>query len=224
MPGSRRPICGRDGAAVPSVFTVHNLAYQGFFPAAFFADLALPPGFFSIDGVEFYGGLSLHQGRAVLCRPADDGQPDLCARNPDPGLRLGLDGLLRTRAGELTGILNGVDPAIWSPENDPLLPRRYSARRCGGRQGGGESGAAAPLRPRRRTATAPLFGAVTRLTPQKGLDLLLAALPGLIALGGRLVLLGSGDADLEAGFARPPHGPIPAGSASRSAMTRRCRT
>jgi starch synthase len=113
---------------------------------------------------------------------------------------MGLDGLLRSRANRLTGILNGVDPRIWSPENDALLPR------CYGVEDAAEGKAAAKLVLERRFGLAaegkgPLFGAVTRLTPQKGLDLLLAALPELVSLGGRLVLLGSGDGDLEAGFA-----------------------
>jgi starch synthase len=100
----------------------------------------------------------------------------------------------------LTGILNGVDPKIWSPDSDPLLPQRYNVDDAAA----GKAAAKAGLEHRFglvEQAGAPLFGVVTRLTPQKGLDLLLAALPGLVALGGRLVLLGSGDADLESGFA-----------------------
>jgi starch synthase len=115
-----------------------------------------------------------------------------------PAFGMGLDGLLRTRADDLTGILNGVDPAIWSPEDDKLLPVPYSADDMADKEDAKEALA------RRFDLDAedqgPLFGAVTRLTSQKGLDLLLAALPGLLALGGRLVLLGSGDSALEAGF------------------------
>src|SRR5439155_26469207 len=116
-----------------------------------------------------------------------------------PAFGMGLDGLLRSRAGDLTGILNGVDPAIWSPENDAVLPRRYHSDDAAE----GKAAAKAALAHRfdlRGHRNAPLFGAITRLTWQKGMDLLLAALPGLRALGARLVLLGSGDADLEAGF------------------------
>src|SRR5205085_709010 len=112
----------------------------------------------------------------------------------------GLDGLLRARADVLTGILNGVDSKLWSPGHDAALPRGYDV------DDGSAGKAAAKMALERRfglarQARAPLFGAVTRLTPQKGLDLLLAALPGLVALGGRVVLLGSGDPGLEAGFA-----------------------
>ncbi|HEX2150457.1 MAG TPA: glycogen synthase GlgA [Stellaceae bacterium] len=192
------------GAAVPSVFTVHNLAYQGFFPSPFFADLALPPSFFALDGVEFYGGLAFIKAGLFYADRLTTVSPTYAREIRTPAFGWGLDGLLRTRAGDLTGILNGVDPEVWSPENDVFLPVPYSAddddladkadatealtHRFGldGNSDDSERG--------------PLFGAVTRLTPQKGLDLLLAALPGMIEAGGRLVLLGSGDAALEAGF------------------------
>src|SRR5438552_128597 len=117
-----------------------------------------------------------------------------------PAFGNGLDGLLRSRAGVLSGILNGVDPKIWSPENDALLPRRYGIDDAAA----GKAAAKAALQRRLGVAVEPealLFGAVTRLSSQKGLDLLLAALPALIAEGVQLALLGSGDADLEAGFA-----------------------
>jgi len=188
------------GSPVPSVFTVHNLAYQGFFPAALFPDLHLPAGFFSIDGVEFYGGLSFLKAGLFYADRLTTVSPTYAREILTPAFGMGLDGLLRSRADRLAGILNGVDPKIWSPENDGLLPRRY------GVEDAVEGKAAAKLVLERRfglpeKGRGPLFGAVTRLTPQKGLDLLLAALPELVALGGRLVLLGSGDGDLEAGFA-----------------------
>ena len=187
-----------DSAVVPSVFTVHNLAYQGFFPAGSFPDLALPAGFFAIDGVEFYGGLSFIKAGLFYADRLTTVSPTYAREIQTPAFGVGLDGLLRTRADALSGILNGVDPGVWSPENDPLLPTRYSADDMSGK-----SVAKTALEQRFGLAPddgAPLFGAITRLAPQKGLDLLLAALPGLIALGGRLVLLGSGDAALEAGF------------------------
>ena len=188
------------GAAMPSVFTVHNLAYQGYFPSPFFADLALPPGFFATDGVEFYGGLAFLKAGLFYADRLTTVSPTYASEIQTPAFGWGLDGLLRSRAGDLSGILNGVDPAIWAPENDRYLPVPYSAD---------EDDLADKTEAKEALARrfdldpdegGPLFGAVTRLTPQKGLDLLLAALPGLIAAGGRLVLLGSGDAALEAGF------------------------
>ena len=189
-----------DGASVPSVFTVHNLAYQGYFPAALFPDLALPASFFAIDGVEFYGGLSFLKSGLFYADRLTTVSPTYAREIQTPAFGWGLDGLLRARADVLTGILNGVDPKIWSPAHDPALPRGYDTDDASA----GKATAKAALERRFGLVEqpgAPLFGAVARLTPQKGLDLLLAALPGLIGLGGRLVLLGSGDAELEAGFA-----------------------
>lgn len=185
---------------VPSVFTVHNLAYQGFFPAALFPNLALPPDFFSIDGVEFYGGLSFLKAGLFYADRLTTVSPTYAAEIQTPAFGMGLDGLLRARADALSGILNGVNPSVWSPEADRALPLPYGVRNVAE----GKAAARAALLARfglDGAGQGPLFGAVTRLTPQKGFDLLLAALPGLITLGGRLALLGSGDRDLEAGFA-----------------------
>ncbi len=184
---------------MPTVFTVHNLAYGGFFPAALFADLALPPEFFSINGVEFYGGVSLMKAGLFYADRLTTVSPTYASEIQTPAFGRGFDGLLRGRADVLTGILNGVDPQIWSPESDALLPKAYGIDDAAA----GKAAAKAVLERRfglTPAADAPLFGAVTRLTGQKGFDLLLAALPGLIDLGARLVLLGSGDAGLEAGF------------------------
>jgi starch synthase len=185
-------------AAVLSVFTVHNLAYQGFFPAGAFADLALPADFFSINGIEYYGGLSFLKAGLYYADRLTTVSPTYAREIQTPDFGMNIDGLLRARSNALTGILNGVDSEIWSPEKDALLPRRY------GVAGADRGKAAAKAELVRRFALAdgggPLYGAVTRLTWQKGMDLLLAALPGLVAAGGRLVLLGSGDGGLAAGF------------------------
>ena len=188
------------GVPLPSVFTVHNLAYQGFFPAAAFGDLALPPSFFSIDGVEFYGGIYFLKAGLFYADRLTTVSPTYAQEIQTPAFGNGLDGLLRSRAGVLSGILNGVDPAIWSPENDALLPRRYGIDDAVA----GKAAAKAALQRRLGLAAEPealLFGAVTRLSPQKGFDLLLPVLPQLLGEGAQLALLGSGDADLEAGFA-----------------------
>jgi len=106
---------------------------------------------------------------------------------------------LRLRADALTGILNGVDPVVWDPATDPALPAHYGIDDADK----GKAAAKATLRQRFHLAetSAPLFGVVSRLTPQKGLDLLLDAVPDLAGGGAQLALLGSGDSDLEAGFA-----------------------
>jgi starch synthase len=188
-------------AAAPaaSVFTVHNLAYQGFFPAMLFGDLALPPGFFSIDGVEYYGGMSFLKSGLFFADRLTTVSPTYAREIQTPDYGMHLDGLLRGRGALLTGILNGVDPTVWSPQGDPLPPQRYDVDDAPA----GKAAAKAALERRFGLPPAPdspLFGTISRLTWQKGLDLLLAALPRLVALGGRLVLLGSGDAGLEAAF------------------------
>ena len=156
------------------------------------------------DGVEFYGGLAFIKAGLFYADRLTTVSPTYAREIQTPAFGWGLDGLLRTRAGDLTGILNGVDPAdLVAGERPASAGSVFGRRRRPCRQGGREGGARAPLRPRSTDGAddgGPLFGAVTRLTPQKGLDLLLAALPGLIDAGGRLVLLGSGDAALEAGF------------------------
>ncbi|HEY1797161.1 MAG TPA: glycogen synthase GlgA [Stellaceae bacterium] len=188
------------GSAVPSVFTVHNLAYHGLFPAARFADLALPPEFFAIDGVEFYGDLSLMKSGLFYADQLTTVSPTYAAEILTPRYGANFDGLLQARAGVLRGILNGVDPTVWNPAADAALPRGYGVDDAEA----GKAVAKAELQRRMglaEDATAPLFATVTRLTPQKGMDLLLAALPGLIELGGQFALLGNGDRDLEEGFA-----------------------
>ena len=186
------------GSAVPSIFTVHNLAYGGWYPAAVFADLGLPPEFFSINGVEFYGGVSLMKAGLFYADRLTTVSPTYAREIQTPAFGWGFDGLLRGRADALRGILNGVDPLVWSPGSDALLPQPYGVDDAAA----GKGAAKAALQRRfGLTAERPLFGAVTRLTGQKGFDLLLAALPGLLALGASLVLLGSGDGGLEAGFA-----------------------
>ncbi len=117
-----------------------------------------------------------------------------------PAFGWGLDGLLRSRAGRLTGILNGVDPQVWDSRHDMILPRCYDSEdvAAGKRAAKAELQRRLGLDPRE---DAPLFGAVTRLTPQKGFDLLSACLPDVIAGGSQVAILGSGDRDLEDGFA-----------------------
>jgi starch synthase len=187
------------GSAVPSVFTIHNLGYQGLFPADRFPDLALPPGYFAIDGVEFYGGLSLMKAGLIYADRLTTVSPTYAAEIQTPRYGANLDGLLRTRAGVLRGILNGVDPDVWNPATDKALPRGYGADDAAA----GKAAAKASLRRQMgltEDAAAPLFATVTRLTSQKGTDLLLAALPGLVDLGGQFALLGNGDPDLEDAF------------------------
>jgi len=193
---ARPPAAGR----VPTVFTVHNLAYRGPFPGTVFPELALPPAFFSIDGVEFFGMVSFIKAGLFYSDRLTTVSPTYAREIQTPAFGWGLDGLLRTRTAVLTGILNGVDPRFWDPGHDTNLPQTYGTEDAAA----GKRAAKAALQRRlglEPIEGAPLFGAVSRLTPQKGLDLALAGLPDLLAGGGQLALLGSGDGNLEQAFA-----------------------
>src|SRR6516162_7570115 len=193
---ARPPAAGR----VPTVFTVHNLAYRGPFPGTVFPELALPPAFFSIDGVEFFGMVSFIKAGLFYSDRLTTVSPTYAREIQTPAFGWGLDGLLRTRAALLTGILNGVDPRFWDPGHDTNLPQTYGTEDAAA----GKRAAKAALQRRlglEPIEGAPLFGAVSRLTPQKGLDLALAGLPDLVDGGAQLALLGSGDRDLEQAFA-----------------------
>ena len=184
---------------IPTVFTIHNLAYRGPFPGAVFPELALPPEFFSIDGVEFFGMVSFIKAGLFYSDRLTTVSPTHAREIQTPAFGWGLDGLLRARASVLTGILNGVDMKVWDPRHDAVLPRSYGERDATV----GKRAAKAALQKRLGLEPAerlPLFGAVSRLTPQKGLDLVLAALPDLVTGGCQLALLGSGDSDLEQAF------------------------
>ncbi len=185
---------------VPTVFTVHNLAYRGEFAAAQFAELGLPPEFFAVDGVEFFGGVSFLKAGLFYADRLTTVSPTYAREIQTSAFGQGLDGLLRSRAGVLRGILNGVDPSIWDPHRDANLPQGYGLDDAAQ----GKQAAKRALQQRLKLdpdQSTPLFGAVSRLTPQKGLDLLLAIIPELAASGHQLALLGSGDLDLERGFA-----------------------
>src|SRR4051794_1580296 len=188
--GGRRP---------GTVATVHNLAHQGAFPARLMSTLRIPASAFSVEGVEYYGGIAFLKAALYYADRITTVSPTYAAEIQTPEGGMGLDGLLRTRANVLSGVLNGVDEAVWNPAADPHIPARFSARHPRRR----------PLNKKALQARlglepdpeALLFGVVSRLTWQKGLDLLLAALPALVGGGAQLALLGSGEAALEHGFA-----------------------
>ena len=194
------------GPRPPSVITVHNLAYQGLFDAAVMPRVGLGPQWFGIDGVEFHGQLSFMKAGLQFAEAIATVSPRYAREITTPEQGCGLDGLLRARRSSLHGILNGVDEAVWNPETDALLPARYGASDLAGKaQCKRFLQENLGLEPR---ADAPLFGAVTRITEQKGLNLIAQGLDALVARGGQLAVLGSGDADLvqalRAAMARHP--------------------
>ena len=192
-------LAARGGERPASVFTVHNLAFQGIFPAETFAQLGLPSHFFSLEGLEFHGRVNLMKSGLHYADRITTVSPTYAREIQSADQGCGMDGLLRARSGALSGILNGVDPAEWSPAADPRIAERYDRERIAGK-----AACRAALRASMGLdsgAIGPVFGVVSRLTTQKGLDLLLAVLPTLLEHGGQLALLGSGDRDLQQGFA-----------------------
>ncbi|SAL21801.1 glycogen synthase [Caballeronia peredens] len=189
----------RAGAArVGSVMTVHNLAYQGTFPASEFGALQLPGDFYAVDGVEFYGLVSFLKAGLYYADRITTVSPTYAREIQTQAHGAGLHGLLQTRTHDITGILNGVDYSIWSPSVDDAIAAKYTAAKPSGK-----SKCKAALQERMglaRDDDALLFGVVSRLTEQKGLDLLLSVVPDIVQRGGQLVVLGTGDPALETGM------------------------
>lgn len=187
---------GRPHAA--TLMTIHNLAYQGVFPPALVTALGLPAHSFRVEGVEFYGMFSFLKAGLYYADWLSTVSPSYAEEIQQPATGVGMHGLLRTRRERLTGILNGIDTRDWDPQTDPHLPCRYSARNL---QGKAECKrllqADLNLEPRLQ---APLFGVIARLTYQKGLDWVLQVAPGILDRGGQIVLLGTGEAGLEAAW------------------------
>lgn len=188
------------GRPAKSVFTVHNLAYQGLFYAHHMEDIQLPWSFFSMHGLEFYGQISYLKAGLFYADHITAVSPTYAREITLPEFGYGMEDLLRQRQmeGRLTGILNGVDPAIWDPAGDLLLTARYNRDVLDAKQ---ENKRQLQITMGLKIDDkVPVFAVVSRLTKQKGLDLVLEALPGLLEQGGQLVLLGAGDAVLQQGF------------------------
>ena len=184
--------------AAATVFTVHNLAYQGLFPSADFPLLGLPARFMASSGLEYHQQVSFMKAGLKFAQHVTTVSPTYAREIATHEFGFGLDGVIRGRGADVTGVLNGVDGAVWDPATDAAIPARYKAGRVGGKALCKHAlQAELGLAPR---SDAPLFGVVSRLTPQKGLDLVLGALPGLLQLGGQLALQGTGDAGLEQAF------------------------
>ncbi len=180
---------------VPTLFTIHNLAYQGCFAAACFADLGLPASAFGVNGLEFYGQVSFMKAALVYADHISTVSPSYAREIQTPEQGFGLDGLLRSRAAQLSGILNGVDGSVWDPGHDALLAHPFDGRKLTGKalnKAALQAETGLDLLP-----DAPLFSLVGRLTEQKGLPLVLGGVEEVVGGGGQLLVLGSGDTALE---------------------------
>ena len=184
------------GAA--SVITVHNIAFQGNFPAHHLAALGLPAHAWRFDGVEYHGQLSFLKAGLQLATLISTVSPTYAREIQDEAFGYGLAPLLRHRRSALRGILNGVDSSLWNPATDPALAASYAANRLAAKRENKEA-----LQQEMGLAVAndrPLFGIISRLTEQKGLDLVLQLGEGITHLPAQLAILGSGDKSMEAGF------------------------
>lgn len=181
-----------------SVFTVHNLAYQGNFPGRVFGELHLPPHFFGMEGVEFYQQLSFIKAGLTYAEKITTVSPTYAREILQPEQSCGLAGVLHQRAGDLHGILNGVDEAVWNPANDEAITATYDASSLTGKH---ECKRALQEELGFEVSEdIPLFCVVSRLVVQKGLDLVLDALPEMVRRGAQIVILGGGDASLESAY------------------------
>ncbi len=180
--------------AAASLVTIHNLAFQGLFERDWVARLGLPAHSFAFDGLEFFGRMSFLKAGLSYADLITTVSPTYAREIQAPELGCGLDGLLRHRAGALSGILNGIDTEAWDPASDPHLAQTYDAARLGDKAPN-----KAALQQRMGLAPdpkVPLFGQVGRMTSQKGVDLVLRAAESLVAMG-QLAILGSGERELE---------------------------
>ena len=197
------------GPRPATVQTVHNMAYQGVFDRHLFGVLGLPRSSLSVDGLEFYGRIGYLKAGLFYADRITTVSRTYAKEIQTPEQGFGLQGLLRTRAADLIGIVNGIDERVWDPARDPHLPRPYGIRDA--REG--KAAASAALRERMGLPPGeggPLFAVVSRLSWHKGLDLMLEVVDILSDRGAQLVVLGTGEPALERAFllaadARPDH-------------------
>ncbi len=183
-----------DGAT-PSIITIHNLAFQGIVAPHWAADLGLPAASFAVDGVEYHGRVSFLKAGLFYANAITTVSPTYAEEIQREAMGMGMHGLLAARRDRLTGILNGIDTAVWDPANDALIPERYDAttleRKAANKRALQIRFGLEPVR------GIPLLGAVTRLTAQKGLDLLLDIADAVLALPAQIVIVATGDKALE---------------------------
>lgn len=182
---------------VKTVMTIHNIAFKGSFGPEIFGQLRLPPHAFEMGGVEFYGGVSYLKSGMECADYVTTVSPNYADEIRTPEFGMGLEGLLNGRADTVVGILNGIDVNAWNPTTDRALAQTYSANTIQARQ---VNKRAVVEKFGLDGVDGPLFCVISRLTDQKGMDLLLQTVDGLVDLGGRLAVLGSGEAALEDGF------------------------
>ena len=180
-----------------TVVTIHNLAFQGNYPHTIFSQLGLPAAAWSIEGVEYYGNVGYLKGGLHAADVVTTVSPTYAEEILTASGGMGLDGLLCGRGDRLVGIVNGIDTDVWDPQTDKALAKPYSVRALKARVHNkraieGEFGL--------RREDSPILAVVSRLTWQKGLDIVADACDALVERGVRLVIVGSGDPMIEGQF------------------------
>jgi starch synthase len=187
----------------PCILTIHNVAFQGLFDANVGAVLGLSEALFTPEGTEYHGKIGFLKSGIAFSDMITTVSPTYARELLLPEYGMGLQGLLQARQANLTGILNGIDLEVWDPSSDAALVKTYTASTL-------TKKAANRAEIEKRFALsenpdAPLFCVISRLTTQKGLDLLIEALPGLVGRGARLAVLGTGEKWIEAAFVGAAH-------------------
>jgi starch synthase len=177
-------------ASCRALFTIHNMGYQGIFPMTQYTTTGLPGSEFTPDRLEFFAQVNLLKGGIVYADLVNTVSPTYAREIQTSEFGYGLEGVLQTRKDRVFGIINGIDYEQWSPQTDPYLPAHYSARNVAGKRTCKTALQREMTLPAR---SVPLLAVVSRLVPQKGIDLILNILPDLLALDLQIVLLGTGD-------------------------------
>lgn len=197
------------GHKPPVIMTLHNLAYQGVFSKTWLSALGLPPASFSMQGLEYYGNLSFLKAGCFYADRLTTVSPTYAAEIQTEALGFGMHGLLQERHAVLSGILNGIDVAEWNPQSDPHLRHPFSADDLSGKVAC-KAALQAELRLAEEPDT-PLVAIISRITYQKGSDVMLSVMQTLVREGVQFAVLGSGERDIEAAYldlAHTHHGRI----------------
>jgi starch synthase len=193
------PVYMRFGAAhgMPVVLTIHNIAFQGQFGPEVFPQLALPPEAFSVNFVEYFGDVGFLKGGLQTANAITTVSPSYAQEILTAQFGMGFDGLLTARLSHLSGIVNGIDTDVWNPQTDPHIAANYGPTTLKKRE---INRKALSEHFGFDNAPGPIFCVVSRLTWQKGMDVLAEVIDDIVDNGGKLAVLGSGDASLESAF------------------------
>lgn len=186
------------GIDIPTVVTIHNLAFQGQFPANVFPALGLPDHFFHVDALEYYGDISFLKAGIRMSDAVTTVSPTYAREILTEELGMGMAGVLQSRRSVLSGIVNGIDEDIWNPLTDPYIAKNYDLDSIEQRQANREAVEGFfGLEP----GGGAILSVISRLTWQKGIDLLAPVVPGIVDRGARLIVIGEGDPSIVHGLA-----------------------